>query len=201
MVYSRRHKSRSGSMSRTAGFLTSLAFIAASAPGTALAGGAFFGFGGGSGDVSFDDATFGANRFITDDSLVGELFVGYRLDSKVVVEGGASLGLSLDSLIFSDFFTLDETRVMAGYAFQPGERVSIVPKLGVSFWRLDSEDGAFSFFGSQRVDFDDSGSDLIWRVSVEWRLAQRFHLYGAYSDAHYDFGDSSGPSFGCKFQF
>jgi hypothetical protein len=198
MLYSRRHKSRSGSMSRTAGFLTSLALVAATAPGTALAGGAFFGFGGGTGDVSFDDDT---NRYITDDSLVSELFVGYRFDSKVVVEGGASLGLSIDIFIFSDFFTLDETRVMAGYAFQPHERVSIVPKLGVSFWRLDSEEGAFSFFGSQRVDFDDSGSDLMWRVSVEGRLTQRFHLYGAYSDAHYDFGDSSGLGFGFKFQF
>ena len=188
-------------MSRKAGFVSSLAFIAATVPATAFAGGVFFGFGGGNGDVSFDDDTFAANRVVSDDSLVGEWLVGYRFDSKLVVEGGGTLGLSLDTLIFSDFFVLDDTRVMAGYAFQPGERFSIVPKLGVSFWHLDTENGPFSFFGSQRVDFDDSGSDLIWRVSFEWRVATRFHLYAAYSDAHYDFGDSSSPSFGFKFQF
>jgi hypothetical protein len=187
-------------MSRKAGFLTSLASIAATVPAPAFAGGVFFGFGGGNGDVSFDDDTSAATRVIGDDSLVGEWLVGYRFDSKLVVEGGGTLGLSLDTLVLADYFVLQDQRVMVGYAFQPGERFSIVPKLGVSFWELDTEDGPFFFLGN-RPDVDDSGSDLIWRVSVEWRLAQRFHLYGAYSDAHYEFGDSSGPSFGFKFQF
>jgi hypothetical protein len=53
--------------------------------------------------------------------------------------------------------------------------------------------------GSQRGE--DSGSDLIWRVSGEWRVAQRLHLYAAYSAAQYDFGSSRGPSLGFKFQF
>jgi len=48
---------------------------------------------------------------------------------------------------------------------------------------------------------DESGNDLIFRVSLEWRVAQRLHLYGAYTEAHYDIGDSTAPSFGFKFQF
>lgn len=202
MVYSRSPQTAgSYSMSRKLGCLISLILIGAAAPGTALAGGVFFGFGGGAGDVSFDDDAFAANRVASDDSLVGEWLVGYRFDSKVVVEGGGTLGMSLDTLLLSDYFVLDDTRVMVGYAFQPHERFSIVPKLGVSFWHLDSEDGPFFLFGSLRANVDDSGSDLIWRVSAEWRAAQRLHLYAAYSDAHYDFGDSSGPSLGFKFQF
>jgi hypothetical protein len=125
---------------RKLGCLISLALIGAAAPATAFAGGVFFGFGGGAGDVSFDDDTFAANRVVSDDSLVGEWLIGYRFDSKLVVEGGGTLGMSLDTLLLSDYFVLDDTRVMVGYAFQPGERFSIVPKLGVSFWHLDTED-------------------------------------------------------------
>jgi hypothetical protein len=187
-------------MSRKAGLLTSLALIAATAPATATAGGVFFGFGGGYGDVSFDDDAFAATRIVGDDSLVSEWLVGYRFDSKLVIEGGGTIGLGLDTLVLADSFLLEDQRVMVGCAFPLGERFSIVPKAGVSFWQLDTEDGFFPFLGS-RPDLNDSGSDFIWRVSVEWRLAQRFHLYAAYSDARYSFGDSSSPSFGFKFQF
>jgi hypothetical protein len=188
-------------MRRKVGSLASLALIGAIAPAPAFAGGVFFGFGGGAGDVSFDGDTFADNIVPSDDSFVGEWEVGYRFDSKLVIEGGGTLGLSLDVFFLGDFFTLSDERVMVGYAFQPGERFSIVPKLGVSFWDLHTEDGANFIFGSARADFDDSGSDWIWRVSGEWRVAERLHLYGAYSEAHYGFGDSSGPSFGFKLQF
>jgi hypothetical protein len=188
-------------MRREVGPLASLALIGAMVPASAFAGGVFFGFGGGAGDVSFDGDAFADNFVLSDDSFVGEWEVGYRFDSKLVIEGGGTLGLSLDFFFLGDFFSLSDERVLVGYAFQPSERFSIVPKLGVSRWHLDTESGTAFVFGSERADFHDSGSDLIWRVSGEWRVAERLHLYGAYSEAHYSFGSSSGPSFGFKFQF
>jgi hypothetical protein len=176
-----------------------LALVGAIAPAPAFAGGVFFGFGAGGGDVSFDGGVF-ADNISNDDTLVGEWHVGYRFDSKLVIEGGGTLGTNFD-IFFGDLFTLDDERVLVGYAFQPGERFSIVPKLGVTFWHLDTEGGSGFIFGSGRAAFHDSGSDLIWRVSGEWRVGQRLHLYGAYSGAHYSFGESSGPSFGFQFQF
>lgn len=188
-------------MRRWLGCLASLVLIGAASPNTALADGIFFGFGGAAGDVDFD-STFAENRVSSDDSLVGEWSVGYRFDSKLVIEGGGSLGLSLDSFFLGDFFALSDNHVMVGYAFQPAERFSIVPKLGVSHWNLTTEEGlAFPFLGSPLVGSDDSGNDWILRVSLEWRVAQRLHLYGAYTEAHYDFGESTAPSFGFKFQF
>lgn len=186
-------------MRRNVGSLASLALIGALAPAPAFAGGVFFGFGGGAGDVSFDRDVF-ADETSSDDSLVGEWQVGYRFDSNLVIEGGGTLGMSFDIFLVGDFFTLSDERVLVGYAFQPGERFSIVPKVGASFWHLDTEGGS-GIFGSGRPDFHDSGSDLMWRVSGEWRVGERLHLYGAYSEADYSFGDSSGPSFGFKFQF
>lgn len=188
-------------MRQKLGLLASLALIGAAAPLPAFAGGVYFGFGGGPGDVSFDGDTFADNIVPSDDSFVGEWQVGYRFDSKLVIEGGGTAGLSLDFFFLGDFFSLSDARVMVGYAFQPSERFSIVPKLGVSRWHLDTESGSNFIFGSNRVDFHDSGSDLVWRINGEWRVAERLHLYAAYSQAHYSFGDSSGPSFGFNFQF
>ena len=188
-------------MRQKLGLLASLALIAAAAPLPAFAGGVFFGFGGGSGDVSFDSDIFANNIVPSDDSFVGEWLVGYRFDSKLVIEGGGTAGLSLDFFFLGDFFSLSDERVMVGYAFEPSERFSIVPKLGLSRWHLDAENGSSFIFGGARTDFHDSGSDLIWRVSGEWRVAPRLHLYAAYSAADYSFGDSSAPSFGFKFQF
>jgi hypothetical protein len=188
-------------MRRTLGCLTSLALIAATAPSTALAGGVFFGFGGAGGDVDFD-STFAENRVAVDDTLVSEWQVGYRFDSKLVIEGGGSFGMSLDTFFFGDAFTLADYHAMVGYAFQPTERFSIVPKLGLSHWRLDTQDfpGIFSL-GGLSVASDEAGNDWIFRLSAEWRVAKRLHLYGAYTELHYDFGESTAPSLGFKFQF
>jgi hypothetical protein len=177
--------------------------LGAAAPNSAHAGGVFFGFGGASGDVDFD-GSFAEDRVTSDDSVIGEWHVGYRFDSKLVVEGGGSLGLSLDTFLFGESFSLTDTHAMVGYAFQPAERFSIVPKVGVSHWRLETQDVPLFFLPSQLADFlgsVESGNDWIFRVSVEWRVAKRLHLYGAYTEAHYDFGDSTAPSFGFKFQF
>ena len=177
--------------------------IGATAPHAAMAGGVFFGFGGAAGDVDFD-SSFAEDRVTSDDSLVGEWQVGYRFDSKLVIEGGGSLGLSLDTFLFGDSFSLTDTHVMVGYAFQPAERFSIVPKLGVSHWRLETQDVPFFFLPGPLGDLlssTESGNDWIFRVSLEWRVAQRLHLYGAYTEGHYDFGESTAPSFGFKFQF
>lgn len=186
------------------GCLASVIVMGTTPARAALAGGVFFGFGGASGDVDFDSG-FAEDRVTSDDSLIGEWQVGYRFDSKLVIEGGGSLGLSLDTFLFGDSFSLTDTHAMVGYAFQPAERFSIVPKIGVSHWRLETQDlPAFFFLPSQlgdRLGSVESGNDWIFRVSAEWRVTQRLHLYGAYTEAHYDFGDSTAPSLGFKFQF
>ena len=187
-------------MKRDVCYLASLALIGAMAPATAFAGGVFFGFGAGAGNVDFDDGTIPDYLIVDDDQMVGEWLLGYRFDSKLIIEGGGSVGLSLSTLFFEDLVVLDDQRVMVGYAFQPTERFSIVPKVGVSFWNLQLDEIDF-FSGTGLVHRNESGSDLLWRLSLEWRVAKRMHLYAAYSDAHYDFGDSSTPSFGFKFQF
>ncbi|HET7609506.1 MAG TPA: hypothetical protein VFL84_12570, partial [Gammaproteobacteria bacterium] len=84
--------------------------------------------------------------------------------------------------------------------FQPADRFSIVPKLGMSHWRLEQDLTGF-FLPPGLVDSSESGNDWIGRVSFEWHAGQRLRLYAAYTEAHYDFGDSTAPSFGFKFQF
>ena len=187
-------------MRRMLGCLASLALLGAIAPSTALAGGVFFGFGGSTGDVDFDSAV-AESRVSSDGSVTGDWSVGYRFDSKLIVEGGMSLGMNLDAFFFFfDSFVLTDSHVMVGYEFQPAERFSIIPRLGLSRWSLDTDDG-INFFGSQDDEFHGSGHDWIGRVSFEWHVAERLRLYAAYTEAHYDFGDSSAPSFGFKFQF
>jgi len=178
-----------------------LVLIAQAIPSAASAGGMLFGFGGGSGDVNFDGDIAAGNNVVSDDDIVAEFWIGYRFDSKVVLEGGASQGISIDTFLLGDSFSLQDFRVMAGYAVLLGERFSFLPELGVSFWDIDTRDLPNSFFGSSRAGVSDSGSDLMWRISGEVRVATRMHLYAAYSEASYDFGDSTRLSFGFKWQF
>ena len=185
-------------MGRRAALLLTLALAT---PSAATAGGMFFGFGGGTGDVNFDEDIAASNNVVSDDDLVGEFWVGYRFESQVILEGGASQGISIDTLLLGDSFSIQDFRVMAGYVVELGERFNFVPELGVSFWDIDTRDLPSSFFGSRRGDLNDSGSDLLWRVSGEARVATRMHLYAAYSEAGYDFGDSTRLSFGFKWQF
>jgi hypothetical protein len=49
-----------------------------------------FGLGVGSGDVNFDADILAANNSLSDDDIVAEFWVGYRFDSKVILEGGAT---------------------------------------------------------------------------------------------------------------
>src|SRR5262245_54516997 len=85
-------------MSRKLGFLASLALISATAPATALAGGVFLTLGGAIGDVSFEGDTFAENNVPSDHSWGYQAAVGYRFDSKLVIEGRATFGVSLDWL-------------------------------------------------------------------------------------------------------
>ena len=186
-------------MGRRAALLLTFALLAA--PSAANAGGMLFGFGAGAGVVVFDADVSAGNNAVSDDDMVGELWVGYRFDSKVIVEGGQSVGLSIDIFTFGDSFTLEDFRVLAGYSVELGERFKFLPELGVSFWDIDTSDFSNSFFGSSRRAIHDSGTDLIWRVSGEVRVATRTHLYLAYSAADYDFGDATRLSTGVKWQF
>jgi hypothetical protein len=189
-------------MRRKLGLLASLALIAATAPATALAGSVFLAVGGIFGDVSFEGDTFAENNVPSDNIWGFQGAVGFRFDSKLVIEGRLTSGISLDILTGGDSFMLSDERVAVGYAFQPNERFSVIPSVGVSFWDLDTQDGpGILFLGSERADFDSSGSDPIWRVSGEWRYAQRWSFCAAYSRGHYSFGESSGLSFETKFQF
>jgi len=170
-------------------------------PSIASAGGVLLAFGTGAGDVNFDSDIAASNNVVSDDDIVGEVWIGYRFDSKVIVEGGGSQGISIDVFALGDSFAIQDFRVMAGYEVQLGERFSFLPELGVSSWKIDTADVRNFIFGSSRRDVDDSGTDLMWRISGEVRVAQRMRLYGAYSAARYDFGDATRVSFGLKWQF
>ena len=177
------------------------ALIALATPSVASAGGMLFGFGFGAGDVNFDSDIAASNNVVSDDDIVGEAWIGYRFDSKVIVEGGGSQGISIDVFALGDSFSIQDFRVMAGYEIALGDRWSFLPALGVSSWKIDTADVSNSFFGSTRSDVDDAGNDLMWRITGDVRIATRMHLYGAYSAARYDFGDASRFSFGWKWQF
>ena len=183
------------------GMIVCAALAGIAIPSLSTAGGVFFAFGGASGDIDFDSDVSAANNVVTDDDIAGEAWVGYRFDSQVQIEGGGRQGISIDTFLLGDSFTLTELRFMAGYVVELADRFNFVPELGVSHWDLDTTDLPSSFFGSVRGDIDDSGNDLIWRISGEWRVLTRMHLYASYSEARYDFGDLTGPSFGFKFQF
>jgi hypothetical protein len=177
------------------------ALIASAMPATATAGDMLVGVGFGSGDVNFDADILAANNSISDDDLVAEFWVGYRFDSKVILEGGASQGLSIDFFLPGDSFSIQDVRVLSGYVFELGERFEFLPELGVSFWDIDTEDFENAFFGSTRTDVDDSGTDLMWRISGSVRVAMRARFYAAYSEADYDFGEATRLNLGIKWQF
>src|SRR5262245_16334332 len=97
-------------MRRKLGFLA-LALVGTTAPATSLAGGVFLTLGGAIGDVSFEGDTFAENHVPNDHNWGYQAAVGYRFDSKLVIEGRATFGISLDFLLGGDTFMLSDERV------------------------------------------------------------------------------------------
>jgi hypothetical protein len=165
-----------------------------------IAQGVTLSLGGGFGDLRVDAASTTTNRITDDDTFAGELGVGYRLPSNVVIEASGSTGFTVTALLAGATAEFRDARVMAGYAFPVTENFRVVPMAGVNFWRLETVDNPLLFFVpfAQRST---SGTDLAWRVAGEYYFNRRFGAYFAYSGTRPEFGSFSLLSFGLAIQF
>ncbi|HEX5055726.1 MAG TPA: outer membrane beta-barrel protein [Gammaproteobacteria bacterium] len=150
----------------------------------------------GVGDIQVKDE-FAINGLTEEQDIASAgLFAGYIFDSGFGIEAGFSGETSDDIFESYDVF---QTIAMVVYTFRPATDFTIVPKLGVSMWELDTFKSGFPFGESEEHSYD--GTDMIWSVEGEYSLTKLVQLNLSYTQGNYDFGDLDSYRLGVEFDF
>ena len=153
----------------------------------------------GKGSIKLDRRMLASDATDTDVSLATLGFVyGYHFDSNIVLAGSSSISSSGDWLDITDRYELKERGLLIGYSFNAGEKMRVVPMLGTTRWRLDTEEGLFiSNAGSEgRIQ----GENTYGKVNLEWVISSVFQLNLSYQYGSYGFGNVGSTRFGFKFE-
>ena len=127
------------------------------------------------------------------------LLFGYRFDSNVIIAGSTSVS-SGEFFNFTDRYELKERGVLAGYAIDIGNKFRLIPMLGYSRWRFDTEEGIFLNPGPE-AEARFHGSDMYGKLNLEWVISSVFQLNFAYQSGDYDIGHVDTSHIGFKFEF
>ena len=135
-----------------------------------------------------------------EDTFLEGLIVGYRFDAGGIAELAYSDSDSDGLLGLSDSLNLGEIRLSGGYAIALGERFSLAPKIGISFWSLEGSEGIFLNPGPEETRELD-GEDVFFELTGGFEITQRWGLFLSHSRGNYDFGDANATKLGGRFYF
>lgn len=140
-------------------------------------------------DVDFDDNGF-----------AGSYFVGYRWANHFVNE--VNLTLASNNFIFRgfDFYETKELKLLFGYSFQLADSLRIVPMAGMSRWELNSREGLIFNPGPEQ-NFKFEGTDLTYKLTMEYLINDSFALSLSYARTHLVLGTTELSLLGLKFEF
>ena len=145
-------------------------------------------------DVAITDSEF-------DDEGIGFTYLaGYRWENNAVAE--ANLSYASNNFFFEglDYYETTQVKVMFGYSFDIAKHLRIVPKIGLSRWKLDSQEGAILNSGpEEKIKLD--GTDLTYKLSIDVPLNHLVVLSLSYARSELDIGTTTMTQFGVQFEF
>ncbi|HEX5055725.1 MAG TPA: outer membrane beta-barrel protein [Gammaproteobacteria bacterium] len=128
--------------------------------------------------------------------------LGYRFNSGLLAEAGASLQTSDDIFGNGDTYDLKREELLLGYQFRLGDTMRLIPKFGRVNWDLHSRDGAL-ISASEDAQSQDLGKGTanIAELVLEFRINDTLQLGVAYEKLRYRFGESKTTDFSIRFEF
>lgn len=147
------------------------------------------------GDLDIKRQFTGVNGTRTDADLAGiGCGVGYLTPVGVVVAASVDASAEYDFYGSFDSYSLDQLSVAVGYQFELGNGWRVVPMVGRTRWRLESEEGLLFNPGPEERDVI-RGYDYYWEASVSRRISQAVSLGVSYRQGDYQFGQSRAAAF------
>ncbi len=91
---------------------------------------------------------------------------GYKFGFNGLVEIGSFNNFSFSMFGAVDSYELSQKQVLLGYSFDIVGRFRIIPKVGASFWKLETKEGQFLNSGPEE-EKEFKGIDMIWLIDLE----------------------------------
>jgi len=144
-------------------------------------------------NVDFDVGAAG------DNAIYSGLHFDYFIRENIPLEFG--INSLTDDFLFgaNDNVHFDSFELLAGYQFQSGD-LYFEPKIGLSHWALEVEEGAFLNPGSEQK-FTDDGISVVVKLSLGYQFSQHFDVNLDYRYQDYDRGQANVTFMGLSYRF
>jgi hypothetical protein len=119
---------------------------------------------------------------------------GYSIESSIINTSNFNL------FKISDTYSVFQWSVLAGYSFDLTNDFRFIPKIGLSYWVLDSEEGQFLNPGPE-AKYHYTDIDFTYELAFEVPISQDVTINLSYMNTKYTFGDISIANFGMTFEF
>ena len=109
-------------------------------------------------------------------------FVGRRFNNNIQLEFGYTQQQNLDILGILDEIDISEFLILTGYRLDISEHFKLVPRVGISRWKIKSSEG-YLFNSGPEQQSSVSGSNTIFMLSAFVDI-----IYITYQTTDYDYG-------------
>ncbi|TQV71533.1 porin family protein [Aliikangiella marina] len=151
-------------------------------------------------NLSIDSDYTLSNVKLNEDNIESGITAGLITDSHLMVELSILHSDSIDFFDIGDTYNFSQYQLMLGYQVELNEHIRFIPKVGLSFWDLDGEEGVFLNPGTEATSNLD-GNDLYWSLGFDFPVTERISLQLSYANNGYEFGRTETTSFGVRFEF
>ena len=175
--------------------LLTSSFISSAKESSIILGGAI-----GSSSVKIDSDIVVTDNEFDDEGLGVTYIAGYRWGNNVIAE--ANLSYASNNFFFEglDYYETTQVNFMLGYSFDIAKHLRIVPKIGLSRWALDTQEGSILNSGTEeRIKLN--GTDLTYKLSIDVPLSHWVALSLSYAVSQLDIGTTTMSQFGVQFEF
>jgi hypothetical protein len=134
------------------------------------------------------------------ESLTIGIELGYLWQRGFLIEMSFNQTINEAVINLGDDYELYQWNTLIGYSFELSNNFRFIPKLGVSKWKLDTQDGLFSF-NDPDIQHRFNDTDFTYELGFEIPVAHDLTFNLAYTNTKYSFGEISIANFGITFEF
>ncbi len=154
----------------------------------------------GNASIDIDSSYAFDNEAVSENSLATGIEFGYQISESFRVDLGYLKASDFDLLNLADSYNIIQTNLQVAYEIPVAKKLIISPKIGLSFWDLDANEGQL-FNPGVEENKTNSGTDLTYGFELAVPLGDSFSIIGSLEKTDFDFGELTSTEFGVVFHF
>lgn len=125
--------------------------------------------------------------------------VTYKVYSDLIIGAAVNTYIGWSSLGVDDGANVDDTNYLIGYSIDAGNGFSVVPLIGMSYWKFQFTQGALSNSG-QKDTFNYGGHNPVYRILLKFPSKRLVGFNIGYTYGKNDFGTLQSVNFELRYQ-